>query len=162
MSDHLIAEANRHARALIIERSAPNAPRPPDSLRPQMSTPIPTPRTCGEISCDECNDRYAALAAECDQLRLDCENETKWAAHYLAQSIADKARAERAEDNLAALEQCHDDNCRGVVKIADELATERARLDSGRILLTVSGERVWHCGVDLRAAIDAGIKEDAK
>ena len=30
-----------------------------------------------------------------DQLRSDCENETKWAAHYLAQAIADKARAER-------------------------------------------------------------------
>jgi hypothetical protein len=43
-----------------------------------------------------------------------------------------------------------------------ELATERARLDSGQILLTVAGERVWHCGVDLRAAIDAGIKENAK
>ena len=70
-----------------------------------------------------------ALTAERDQLRLDCENETKWAAHYLAQSIADKARAERAEANLAALEQCHDYNCRGVVKIADELAAERARLD---------------------------------
>ena len=82
-----------------------------------------------------------ALTAECDQLRADCENETKWAAHYLAQSIADKARAERAEA---------------------ELATERARLDSGTILLTVAGERVWHCGVDLRAAIDAGIKECTK
>ena len=104
----------------------------------------------------------AALTAERNQLRLDCDNETKWAAHYLAQSIADKARAERAEDNLAALEQCHDDNCRGVVKIADDLATERARLDSGQILLTVSGERVWHCGVDLRAAIDAGMREGAK
>lgn len=43
-----------------------------------------------------------------------------------------------------------------------ELATERARLDSGQILLTVSGERVWHCGVDLRAAIDAAMKEGAK
>ena len=73
-----------------------------------------------------------------------------------------RARAERAEDNLAALEQCHDDNCRGVVKIADDLTAERARLDSGRILLTVSGERVWHCGVDLRAAIDAGMREGAK
>ena len=103
-----------------------------------------------------------ALAAERDQLRLDCDNETKWAAHYLAQSIADKARAERAEDNLAALEQCHDDNCRGVVRIAAELAVERARLDSGQILLTVSGERVWHCGVNLRAAIDAGMREGAK
>ena len=153
----------------------------------------------------------AALTAERDQLRLDCDNETKWAAHYLAQSIADKARAERAEaslhaateectdvrlkwhavmgtcaakedaiieldeelarlraraaraeDNLAALEQCHDDNCRGVVKIAADLAKERARLDSGQILLTVAGERVWHCGVDLRAAIDAGMQEGAK
>ena len=43
-----------------------------------------------------------------------------------------------------------------------ELATERARLDSGTILLIVAGERVWHCGVDLRAAIDAGMREDAK
>ena len=40
--------------------------------------------------------------AERDQLRLDCDNETKWASHYLAQSIADKARAERAEAELAA------------------------------------------------------------
>ena len=43
-----------------------------------------------------------------------------------------------------------------------ELATERARLDSGQIMLTVAGERVWHCGVDLRAAIDAGMREGAK
>ena len=183
-----------------------------------MNTPTPTPRTA-VLKATGMRRRYApcletelaALTAERDQLRADCENETKWAAHYLAQSIADKARAERAEaslhaateectdvrlkwhavmgtcaakedarmeldeelarlraraaraeDNLAALEQCHDDNCRGVVKIAADLAKERARLDSGQILLTVAGERVWHCGVDLRAAIDAGIKEDAK
>ena len=43
----------------------------------------------------------AALTAERDQIRSDCENETKWAAHYLAQSIAEKARAERAEAELA-------------------------------------------------------------
>jgi len=48
------------------------------------------------------------------------------------------------------------------LKLDAELAAERARLDSGQILLTVAGERVWHCGVDLRAAIDAGIKEGAK
>jgi Xaa-Pro aminopeptidase len=189
-------------------------------------TPTPTPRTDAawaktfeddENQCragnaatdmrDECatlERELTALTAERDQLRSDCENETKWAAHYLAQSIADKARAERAEAaetvalaqwngaleraikaeaDLAALEQCHDANCRGVVKIAAELdterekaeryrlvtlkqdaelATERARLDSGTILLTVAGERVWHCGVDLRAAIDAAMKEDAK
>ncbi len=43
-----------------------------------------------------------------------------------------------------------------------ELAKERARLDSGQILLTVAGERVWHCRVDLRAAIDAAMKEGTK
>ena len=43
-----------------------------------------------------------------------------------------------------------------------ELATERARLDSGQIMLIVAGERVWHSGVDLRAAIDAGMREGAK
>jgi len=43
-----------------------------------------------------------------------------------------------------------------------ELAAERARLDAGTILLIVAGERVWHCGVDLRAAIDAAMKEGAK
>ena len=97
------------AQAMTAERDQLRAENA--TLRPQMSTPMP--RTCGEISCDECNDRYAALAAECDQLR-------------------------------------------------DDLAKERARLDSGQILLTISGERVWHCGVDLRAAIDAAMKEDAK
>ena len=105
-----------------------------------MNTPTPTPRP--------------ALKATGMRRRYTPCLETELAAL--------RARAERAEDNLAALEQCHDDNCRGVVRIADELAAERARLDSGQILLTVSGERVWHCGVDLRAAIDAGIKEDAK
>ena len=173
-----------------------------------MSTPTPMPRTCGEISCDECNDRYAALAAECDQLRLDCENETKWAAHYLAQSIADKARAERAEvernqlraevnalvitkdkacaaavenkaeaDGLRAAIALGQQNCDDAYddlraeraaaiaraeRAEAELAAERARLDSGQILLTVAGERVWHCGVDLRAAIDAAMREGAK
>ena len=47
-------------------------------------------------------------------------------------------------------------------KLERELTTERARLDSGTILLTVAGERVWHCGVDLRAAIDLAMKEGGK
>ena len=92
-------------------------------------------------------------------------------------------RAMKAEADLAALAQCHDDNCRAVVSIAAELvrecekaeryrlaslkldaalAAERARLDAGTIMLTVAGERVWHSGVNLRAAIDAAIKEGAK
>ena len=96
-----------------------------------------------------------AMTAERDQLRADLDA-------IKAILTEEKDRAARAEGNLAALEQSFDDNCRGVVRIAAELATERARLDSGQILLTVSGERVWHCGVDLRAAIDAGMKEGAK
>ena len=87
MSDHLIAEANRHALAL------------------------------GQINCD----------AEYDDLRDERD--------------AARARANRAEAELAA---------------------ERARLDSGQIRLTVAGERVWCSGVDLRAAIDAGMREGAK
>ena len=83
-----------------------------------MNTPTPTPRTdaeitftgaythtCGELSCDECNARTAALRAERDQLRADCENETKWAAHYLADSLAAKARAEKAEAELASAKE---------------------------------------------------------
>jgi hypothetical protein len=161
-----------------------------------------------------------ALTAERDQLRSDCENETKWAAHYLAQSIADKSRAEKAEraETVAlanwngALERamkaegerdhlhaqlraltliCGTNDANkfetwidranaraehaeaeltaerekaeryrlATLKLDAELTAERARLDAGTILLTVAGERVWHCGVDLRAAIDAAMKE---
>ena len=94
--------------------------------------------TCGELSCDECNDRYAALAAERDQLR---------------------ARAERAEADLAALEQSFDDNCRGVVKIADDLAAERARLDwVFHNCKVTSDDFTVHDREDLGVAM----KEDAK
>ena len=152
-----------------------------------MSTPRPTPSTDMKITLagtytfpgSYTFPELAALIAERDQLRADCENETKWAAHYLAQSIADKARAERAEAAFADPQQLHAHCLRTlnegqiahlfggrmteIVNRAEaELATERARLDSGQILLTVAGERVWHCGVDLRAAIDAGMREDAK
>jgi hypothetical protein len=256
-----------------------------------MNTPTPTPRTDAATYPADCLGKtlvtnrdcprelereLTALATERDQLRADCENETKWAAHYLAQSIADRARAERAEaaetvalahwngaleramkaeadlakarataelrDSLAiGQDNCDDaydelatdcaelradvvrltaerdqlrakaerfqrlqrfvdtaaaemkvglitfggiaglraerdelsakverlDRAAGAIdeafgKAEAELATERARLDSGTILLTVAGERVWHCGVDLRAAIDAGMREDAK
>ena len=72
------------------------------------------------------------------------------------------------ERDLAALEQCHDDNCRGVVKIAEELATERARLDwliAGGVCLVQHSGGFYagrlNCQVS-RADIDAGMKEDAK
>jgi hypothetical protein len=181
------------------------------------------------------------LLAEVDRLRADrdCEKRIRKDAEELRENAIARAeraeaaetvalakwngaleRAMKAEADLIALEQCHDDNCRAVVKLADDLSTERekaeryrlaslkleaeladwsvlnawggtpeiihkfvkgqqarihycqnieadlaaeqARLDAGAILLTVAGERVLHCGVDLRAAIDAGVKESAK
>ena len=152
--------------------------------------------TCGELSCDECNARTAALTAERDQLRAifpqicaalgngafctptvsvgfieSIPNEVQLVVAAL------RARAERAEADLAALGQSFDDNCRGVVKIADELATERARLD---YLSTLgfehrhheTGDHLGHEwtissygeseDVTLRDVIDAEMREDAK
>ena len=233
-----------------------------------MSTPTPTVRTCGELSCEECNARTAALIAERDQLRVDLEladvmyqrecevehelrteverlrsdrdcekrlrkdadefreNAIARAERAEAESVqlrADRtynhecinrlasatgtlgeksekvvdvvlstidqlraenvtlrgaqkaceacdeptafevrqlrARAERAEDNLAALEQCHDDNCRGVVKIADDLAAERARLNwVFHNCKVTSDDFTVHDREDLGVAM----KEDAK
>ena len=140
------------------------------TLRPQMSTPMP--RTCGELSCDECNARTAALMAERDQLRVEVERLQFW----IATTIQPEEHAKVIEDLRAALalgqQNCDDayEDLRAERKDANaradraeaDLATERARLDSGQILLTVAGERVWYSGVDLRAAIDAAMKEGAK
>jgi hypothetical protein len=80
----------------------------------------------------------ATITAERDQLRAEVLNESHWAAHYLTQAITDRARAERAEA---------------------ELATERARLDWFH---EAASDRIWLVGQDIRAAIDAAMKEDAK
>ena len=86
------------------------------------------------------------LTAERDQLRADCENETKWAAHYLAQSIADKARAERAEADA--------ERHRLVTLRQDaELVAEGARLD---YLLR------WHPTFNSREDIDRDMNGGAK
>jgi hypothetical protein len=39
----------------------------------------------------------------------------------------------KAEADLIALAQCHDDHCRGVVKIADDLSTEREKSERYRL-----------------------------
>jgi len=67
-----------------------------------------------------------------------------------------------AGQTARALRECSQKLETELAALRADLATERARLDAGTILLTVAGERVWHCGVDLRAAIDAGMQEDAK
>ena len=96
----------------------------------------------------ESADRNISLRLERDQLRTELALLREWQREVIQNANAHHAerkeaiaRAERAEA---------------------ELATERARLDWGQILITVAGERVWHCGVDLRAAIDAAMKEGAK
>ena len=113
----------------------------------------------------------AALTAERDQLhdqlhalRLICG--TTDADKFSTWVDRANARAERAEADLAAakerLRSEAMDDYASIKDLQRELAAERARLNSGQILVIVAGERVWHCGVDLRAAIDAGMKEGAK
>jgi len=70
--------------------------------------------------------------------------------------------SQKLETELAAEREKSERYRLATLKLDAELAAERARLDSGQILLTVAGERVWHCGVDLRAAIDAAMKEGTK
>ena len=149
-----------------------------------MSTPTPT--LTGAYTCTHHNDRERAacpvclvttLTAERDQLRADrtynheCINRLASATGTLgekSEKVVDvvlstidqlRARAARAEDNLAALEQCHDDNCRGVVRIADELAAERERLNwVFHNCKVTSDDFTVHDREDLGVAM----KEDAK
>ena len=85
-----------------------------------------TAPTCGELSCDECNARTAALMAERDQLR---------AALALGQQNCDDAyddlRAERRDAVLRAERAEADAERYRLVTLKQdaELAAERARLD---------------------------------
>ena len=133
-----------------------------------MNTPTPTPRPALKATgmrrrharCPEAE--LATLTTERDQLRA--ENERLRRAYVRPDDIRAQlesaiARAERAEADLAALEQSFDDNCRGVAKIADDLAAERARLDW---LESPAGmDWQWQAGIT-RATIDAKMQEDAK
>ena len=97
---------------------------------------LTTERDAARARAERAEAELATATEECTDVRL------KWhtvmgtcAAKEDAIMEADeelvclRARAERAEGNLAALEQFFDDNCRGVVRIDAELAMERARLD---------------------------------
>ena len=69
------------------------------------------------------------LRTEVERLRSDrdCEKRLRKDADEFRENAI--ARAMKAEADLAALGESFDDNCRQIVKIADELAAERARLD---------------------------------
>ena len=70
------------------------------------------------------------VIAQRDQLRLDCDNESKWAAHYLALSISEKARAEKAEEQFRILKQTfyHVTNMYDAAMARAERAEETLRL----------------------------------
>jgi hypothetical protein len=70
------------------------------------------------------SERTACPVCLVAQLRADCENETKWAAQYLADSIAHKARADKAEAELAAERARLNWVFRNCKVIADDCTTE--------------------------------------
>ena len=122
-----------------------------------MNTLTPTPRTDAAWSATFDGQQMSAGRTARALREHSQQLETELAA-LTAERDQLRARAERAEADLAALGQSFDDNCRGVVRIADELATERARLDW--LLLDVVSR--FDDAYYNRAAIDAGLKEAAK
>ena len=102
--------------------------------------------TCGELSCDECNARTAALTAERDQLRAQLHGlnlicGTNDANKFETWVDRANARADKAED---------------------ELATERARLDWLESDAGVDWQWSSSALTIRRAAIDAAMKRGAK
>jgi hypothetical protein len=107
---------------------------------------------CNQLVADLATEREKAERYRLATLKLDAEL-ADWSVLKLWGGTPEIIH-EFVKGQQNRIHQCQD--------IEAELATERARLDAGTILLTVAGERVWHCGVDLRAAIDAAMKEGAK
>jgi len=141
MSDHLIAEANRHAKAL-----------------PKMTIPTTKPNDRDlEWYIAECVDLKKQLEMECaakrEHMRIACAeiNELKVKAGFYER---ENAALRELTSTLGA-----PNHINIPVEKWRELRADKERLDSGTILLTVDGERVHHIGVDLRAAIDAARKE---
>ena len=109
----------------------------------------------------------AALTAERDQLRVEVERLGHLEAVLRSCAFDKDGTAWKTvcgwwSKKYDAVERQMSENATRAERAEAEVAKERARLDSGQILLTVAGERVWHSGVDLRAAIDAAMKEGAK
>ena len=141
----------------------------------------PTPRTCGELSCDECNARTAALTTERDAAIARAERAEADAAAYLKRAesfskLSDEAEAELATAKERLRSEAMDDYA-AIKDLQRELATERARMD---YLSTRGFEHRHHetgdhlafewtisstnelKDVSLREVIDAAMKEGAK
>ena len=155
-----------------------------------MSTPTPRTDAAWSASFDgaqmsagqtaralrECSQQLerelTTLIAERDELRADCDNETKWAAHYLAESIAvkgerdqlraeverlklddkakalmlkvcnKKARAERAEAIVGKLQELHGCSQEMVVHWCEHAANRSLGLDQARSELATERARL--------------------
>jgi hypothetical protein len=162
----LIADSEARAVATLTAQR--------DELRAENTT-----LRAGQKACEACDE---PTAFEVRQLRAEAERLKKQAVfdadhvHALNSAFATRAEVERSDAIYQrACEVEHELQAELVterekaeryrlatLKLDGELVAERARLDSGAILLTVAGERVWHCGVNLRTAIDAAMQEGAK
>jgi multidrug efflux pump subunit AcrA (membrane-fusion protein) len=89
-----------------------------------MNTPTPTP-TCGELSCDECNNRTAALTAERDQLRAEVNALVITKDKACAAAVENKAEADGLRAALALGQQNCDD---AYEDLRDERDAARAEL----------------------------------
>ena len=131
------------ARTLETELAAITTER--DQLRAEVEA--------ANKHCDILKESNSRACAENERLREERDE-------ALSDLAAAQGEVERLKSNTGcARNQRSTQFCADLEKVMAELATERARLDSGQILLTVAGERVWHFGVDLRSAIDAARKE---
>ena len=81
-------------------------------------------KSCGELSCDECNARTAGLTAERDQLRAEVEKLWRERDEIETFKTITSLRAEVERWELAFQEQYA-----RAERAEAELATERARLD---------------------------------
>ena len=131
MSDHLIAEANRHAKALS---------------KMTLPTTKPNDRDLDWYvrECESLHERNKVLEAENAELR------EKFA------TIPDEVWSKA--DLVKQIHQAIDERNQADQQNA-ALREDKKRLDSGTILLTLQGERVHHVRVNLRAAIDCARKE---
>jgi hypothetical protein len=104
-------------------------------------------------------DRWKTVAAEMSQQREHNANE---ASRLRAEVVWLKGMRTAAEAIMTDVAEANEEIALARAERAeaerDALAKDKARLDSGQIMLTVAGERVWHCGADLRFAIDAAMK----
>ena len=167
MSDHLIAEANRHARSLIIER---------DQLRTELALLREWQREVIQNANAHHAERKDAIAR--------AESAEREAFDWKKIARYEAARAERAEAELAGIRALADrrnerdhsqDTTHQLVAALDqaldiaqaELKAERARLDwleenAGYIHRYNSSKYLWFAHQNLRAAIHTAMKEGAE